>query len=112
VGNPPVFKGTWSQNLRSHFQFHCGCDAADAHVRAVVILSPEPLGGKVLGLPAAVDDVLVQPFVPDRAIVAIDVGVLLRLTRLDVRQGDAVLFRPIQLQLTDVFRAVTPSECR
>jgi hypothetical protein len=70
------------------------------------------VGGKVLGLPDAVDCVLVQSFVPDRAIVAIDVGILLRLTRLDLCQDDAVLFRPIQLQLTDVFRAITPSECR
>ncbi len=23
-GNPPVCSGTWSWNLRSHFQFHCG----------------------------------------------------------------------------------------
>ena len=66
----------------------------------------------MLGLLYALDDVLVQPFVPDRAIVALDVGVLLRLTRLDVCQGDAVLFSPIQQRVTDIFRAVTPSECR
>jgi hypothetical protein len=64
----------------------------------------------VLGLLNAVDDVLVQPFVPDRAIAAIDVSVLLRLIWLDVRQGDAVLFSPIQLRVTDVLRPVTPSE--
>jgi hypothetical protein len=53
------------------------------------------LGGKVLGLLDAVDDVLVQPLVPDCAVIALDIGILLRLTRLDVRQGDAVRFSPI-----------------
>ena len=60
----------------------------------------------MLGLFDAVDDVLVQPFVPDRADVALDVSVLLRLAWLDVRQGDAVLFSPIQQRGTDLFRAV------
>ena len=64
----------------------------------------------MLGLLDAVDDVLVKPFVPDRAVVALDVGVLLRLTRLDVCQGDAVLFSPIKQRVTDIFRAITPSE--
>jgi hypothetical protein len=39
-GNPPIFNGVQSYNLRGHFQFLCGCDAADAHIRAVVVVSP------------------------------------------------------------------------
>ncbi len=39
-GNPPIFDGVLSQNLRGHFQFLGGCDATDAHVRAVVVVSP------------------------------------------------------------------------
>ena len=39
-------------------------------------------------------DVLVQPFVPYRAIVALDVGVLLRLALLDVCDTDATLLGP------------------
>jgi len=54
------------------------------------------LGGEVLGLLDAIDDVLVQPFVPDLAVLALDVGVLLRLTWLDVGRGNALLFGPIQ----------------
>jgi hypothetical protein len=51
--NPPLFNGVRPQNLRSHFQFHGGCDAADAplsgnslpanherDVGAVVVVSP------------------------------------------------------------------------
>ena len=52
------------------------------------------------------DDVLVEPFVPDRAIVALDVGVLLRLTGLDVLDRDAQFLSPDQQLATDVFRAV------
>ena len=52
----------------------CGCDAADAHVRAVVVVSSEPLRREILGLFDGFDDVLVQPFVPDGAVVTLDVG--------------------------------------
>ena len=38
----------------------------------------------ILGLFDAFDDLLVQPLMPDGAAVALDVGVLLRLTGLDV----------------------------
>ena len=57
----------------------------------------------------AVDDVLVEPFVQDGAVILLDVGMLLRLTRLDVGQGDAMLFSSLQQRATDVFRAMTPS---
>ena len=57
-----------------------GRDAVNAHVRAIVVVSPEPLRGEVLGLLDSIDDVLVQPFVPDGAVVSLDVCVLLRLT--------------------------------
>ena len=43
------------------------------------------------------DDILVEPFVPDRAVVALDVGVLLGLTGLDVLDRDAQF-----LSLSDV----------
>lgn len=64
----------------------------------------------MLGLLDAIDDVLIQPFMPDRAVVALDVGVLLGLSRLNVRQGDTLLFSPIQQGLTDIFRAIARRE--
>jgi hypothetical protein len=51
----------------------------------------------------AFDDVLVEPFMPDGAAVALDVGVLLRLAGLD---GDAPFLGPYHELATDVFRAV------
>jgi len=60
----------------------------------------------MLGLLDAVDDVLVQPFVPDGAVVALNVSVLLRLTRLDMGQDDALFLSPLQQRMTDLFGAV------
>jgi hypothetical protein len=54
------------------------------------------LRGVILGLLDAFDDVLVEPFMPDGAVVALDVGVLLRLSGLDVLDGDAPFFSPDQ----------------
>ena len=84
-GNPPISNG--AQSLTSYYpfvasrplreQFLGGCDDADAHVWAVAVVSPEPLCGVVLCLLDAFEDVLVQPFMPNRAVVALDVDVLL-----------------------------------
>ena len=41
MGNPPIFNGVHLYYLCGHFQFLGGCDAADSHVRAVVVVSPE-----------------------------------------------------------------------
>ena len=38
---------------------------------------------------------MVQPFAPDRAVVALDVGVLLRLIGLDVDPGNPAFLGPI-----------------
>ena len=40
LGNPLRFGGVQKQTSRSHLQFLGGCDAADAHVGAVVVVSP------------------------------------------------------------------------
>lgn len=42
----------------------------------------------MLGLLDAFDDVLVQPFLPNRPVVELDIGVLLRFARLDVLDRD------------------------
>ena len=94
MGNPPIFNGVHLYYLCGHFQFHAGCNAANAHVRAVVVVSPEPLRGVILGLLDGFDDVLADPFVPDGAVVARDVGVLLRLVGLAALEGDLPLFGP------------------
>jgi hypothetical protein len=52
------------------------------------------------------DDVLIEPFVPDGAVVALDIGVLLRLAGLDMPNADASPRCPFQQFAADVFRAV------
>ena len=38
TGHPPIFNGVHSQDLLDQFQFLGRCDAADAHVRAVIVI--------------------------------------------------------------------------
>jgi hypothetical protein len=66
------------------FPFDGGCDAADAHVGPIVVISPEPCSYLVLRLLDGVKDKLAQPFTANCAIVALDTGVLLRLSGLGV----------------------------
>ena len=60
----------------------------------------------VLGLLDGFDDVLVEPLMPNGAVVTLDVGVLLRLAGLNVLDGDLPLLGPFQQLAADVFRAV------
>jgi len=65
----------------------------------------------VLCLLDGFDDVLVEPFMPDRAVVTLDVGVLLWLAGLDWLDGYAAFLGPDQQLATDVFRAVIDPNC-
>lgn len=49
---------------------------------------------------------MVQPFVPDGSVVALDVSVLLRLSWLDVGQSDTMRFGPSLKRSTDVFGTI------
>jgi len=60
----------------------------------------------ILGLLDTFDDILVEPFVPNRSVVALDVGVLLWLSGLDVLDRNAMFFSPFHQLFTDVFRAI------
>ena len=53
-----------------------------------MIVVPEPASGIILDFFGAVEQILCQPIVTDRSVVAFDIGVLLRLARLDKRQLD------------------------
>jgi hypothetical protein len=50
--------------------------------------------------------VLIKPFVPDGAIVALDIGILLGLSRLDVPDRNSQRFNPFHQLAADVFGAV------
>ena len=60
----------------------------------------------VLGLLDGFDDELIQPFMPNRAVVALDAGVLLGLSGLDVLDGSFRFLVPFQQLAADVFGAV------
>ena len=47
-----------------------------------------------------------QPVVAHRAVIALNIGVLLRLSRLDIINADAALGRPGQRDGANAFRAV------
>jgi hypothetical protein len=63
---------------RGHLKLHGESNATD-----VVVASPEPLFGEVLGFLDGFDDVFAEPFMSDDAVVTLDVGVLLGLSELD-----------------------------
>jgi hypothetical protein len=54
----------------------------------------------------AFDNVLIQPFMPNRSVVALNVSILLRLSRLDMLDCDVALFSPLQQLAAYVFRFV------
>ena len=78
----------------STFLAGCGCDSADAQVGAVVVINSQLFFGVILSLLDAFDDVLIQPFVPNRTAVALNIGVLLGLPWLDVLDGNPMFLSP------------------
>jgi hypothetical protein len=64
----------------------------------------------ILSLLDTFDDILVQPFVPNGAVVALDIGVLLGLSGLDVLNSDALFLGPFSQFFTDVFGAIARRE--
>ena len=51
-------------------------------------------------------NVLIQPFVPNRSVIALNIGILLRFARLDMLDCDVAFFSPFQELATDVFRSI------
>ena len=74
--------------LSGECQFLHRGDTAEPHVGALVVVCPEPMGRCLLYLFDHVEQGLGQPAVADGAVVAFDVGVLLRLPGLDVIEFD------------------------
>ena len=73
---------------------------------SVVVISPEPFRGLILCLFYPFKDVLIQPFVAYRTIVALDIRILLRLAWLDLLDVNAPCLSPCFEQTTAVFWAV------
>ena len=64
--------------------------AADAQIGEFLVIGPQPSSGDLLHLLDGFKIVKVQTFMPDCPVVALHIGVLLGLARLDVGQGDAL----------------------
>ena len=82
------------------------CNAAKCHVGPVVIVGPQPAGCKILDLIERFKQVMGQPIVAHRAVIALDISILLRLARLDEVDANAALGGPGQRHSADVLRAV------
>jgi hypothetical protein len=100
---PRHFNGVQPQNSGGCFEFHVRCYAADAHVGSLVVVRPEPIRGLFLRPLNSFKDVLIQPFMPDRSVVSLDISVLLQPAGLDVRQSDIVLLSPFHQLLASGF---------
>jgi hypothetical protein len=73
-GHPPFLLGLNGRNHAVVFIFVSKFDPTDGHVETVVLYR--------LSLLSWFNDILVQPFVPNHAVVALVIGGLLRLARL------------------------------
>ena len=60
----------------------------------------------VLRLLYCFKDVLIQPFMANRSVVTLELGVLLGFAWLDIFDGDAAFLGPLHQQTTDIFRPV------
>jgi hypothetical protein len=69
-------------------------DAANGHIRALVVVCPEPVSGSVLHLFDGIEQSLIEPVVAHGSVVTFNVSVLLRLAGLDVGELDATLLCP------------------
>ena len=72
----------------------------------LVIVGPEPLSCEVLYVSNRFKQVMAQPIIAHRAVIPFDVGILLRISGLDMGDGKTAFLRPGQEGIADVFRAV------
>ena len=87
-------------------KFLGGSYAAYRHTRALIIVSPEPLRCGCLGILDAHKHVLIEPVISDCSVIAFNTGILLKITRLDKHQGNAVFLGPRRQGMVDIFRAI------
>lgn len=91
-------------------KFLGGGYSAYRHVRALIIVSPEPLGGRCLGLIDAHKHVLIKPVISDCSIIALHISILLRVSGLDEHERNAVFLGPFGQGIADIFRAIVTAD--
>jgi hypothetical protein len=75
-----------------------------------MVVRPEPAGSEVLDLGNGLEQILPQPVVAYRAVIALHIGVLLRLARLDVFEPDTPSLGPIDERRTDILRTIVAAD--
>lgn len=76
-GNPPFLRGLGRRIYAGLLSFCAGVIPPLPMFLALIIIRPKPIGGNLLHLVDGFEDLEVQPFVPDRPVVALDISVLL-----------------------------------
>jgi hypothetical protein len=71
-----------------------------------MIVFPDALACIFLLFSDRIEQVMPEPVIAYRPVVALDIHILLRLSRLDMFQTDAVLFCPTHQRSADVFWAI------
>ena len=71
-----------------------------------MVVAPHPLRGELLYLVEVAPIILGQPFVANRSVEALNIGVLLRFAWLDVLDANALSAGPVQQRGTDVLGPV------
>ena len=71
-----------------------------------MIASPQPAGCKILDPIECFEQVMCQPVIAHRAVIALDISILLRLSRLDEVDANAAFGGPGQRHGADVLGAV------
>lgn len=71
-----------------------------------MIVRPQPSGGVFLDVLDAIEQVMGQPVVSHGSVIPLNIGILLRLARLNEFEVDAATLRPHSKRSTDVFRPI------
>ncbi len=95
--------------LSGHGQPLIGGDAAQGHVRALVIVVPHPTRCLILYLIDRIEQLLRQPVIANGSIETLDISILLRLSGLNVFDSDPVFAGPSLHRAADILWAVIAS---
>lgn len=98
----------WKPGCRGEFLF--GPDATDGGVGSLVAVDPQPACCRILHLLNGFEQGLRQPVIADGAVVAFDIGVLLRLHWLDMLDPNAVVARQVLERVANVLGPVIAAQ--
>ena len=102
TGNPPRIPALREVELCGHGQALFRGDAAQGHIWAFMVVAPHPLRSELPHLVEVAPIILGQPFVANRSVKALHVGILLGLAWLDVFNAYALATGPGQQCGADV----------